>query len=81
MLIESFGAGGVPFRNPRNLIPAIEELISSGITVAVTTQVPFEGVNLARYEVGKKALEAGAISTGDMTREAALARMMMKVTF
>lgn len=81
VLIESFGAGGVPFRNPRNLIPAIEELISSGITVAVTTQVPFEGVNLARYEVGKKALEAGAISTGDMTREAALARMMMKVTF
>ncbi|MGI5859756.1 MAG: asparaginase [Tepidanaerobacteraceae bacterium] len=77
VLIESYGAGGVSFRKPRNLIPAIEELISSGITVAVTSQVPFEGVDLARYEVGKKALEAGAISTGDITREAALVRLMM----
>lgn len=78
VLIESFGAGGVSFREPRNLIPAIEELIASGITVAVTTQVPFEGVDLARYEVGKKALEAGAVSAGDMTREAALVRLMLK---
>lgn len=78
VLIESFGTGGVCFREPRNLIPAIEELIASGITVAVTTQVPFEGVELARYEVGKKALEAGVISTGNMTREAALIRLMMK---
>ncbi|MDN5311485.1 MAG: L-asparaginase [Thermoanaerobacteraceae bacterium] len=77
VLIESFGSGGVPFREPRNLLPAIQELISSGITVAVTTQVPFEGVNLSLYEVGVKALEAGAISMGDMTREAALVRLMM----
>ncbi|MCR4430405.1 MAG: asparaginase [Tepidanaerobacteraceae bacterium] len=79
VLIESFGSGGVPFREPRNLLPAIEELISSGITVAVTTQVPFEGVNLSLYEVGVKALEAGAISMGDATREAALVRLMMKL--
>jgi L-asparaginase len=39
--------------------------------------VPFEGVNLSLYEVGVKALEAGAISMGDMTREAALVRLMM----
>jgi len=77
VLIESFGSGGVPFREPRNLLPAIRELIASGITVAVTTQVPFEGVNLALYEVGVKALEAGAVSMGGMTREAALARLMM----
>lgn len=78
VLIEGFGSGGVPFREPGNLIPTIEELISSGITVAVTTQVPLEGVDLSLYEVGKKALEIGAISTGDMTREAALVRLMMK---
>lgn len=77
VLIESFGSGGIPFRRPRNLLPAIRELISSGITVAVTTQVPFEGVDLTLYEVGVKALEAGAVSTGSMTREAALVRLMM----
>ncbi|HHW02281.1 MAG TPA: asparaginase [Thermoanaerobacterales bacterium] len=79
VLIESFGSGGVPFREPRNLLPAIRELISCGITVAVTTQVPFEGVNLALYEVGVKALEAGVISMEDMTREAALVRLMMHI--
>jgi len=78
VLIEAFGMGGVCFREPRNLIPAIEELIAAGITVAVTTQVPFEGADLTRYEVGQRALKAGAISTGDMTREAVLVRLMMK---
>ncbi|MDI3480632.1 MAG: L-asparaginase [Tepidanaerobacteraceae bacterium] len=79
VLIESFGAGGVPFREPRNLIPAIRELVSSGITVAVTTQVPFEGVDLSVYETGVKVLEAGAVPMGNATSEAALVRLMMKL--
>ncbi|WP_422446330.1 asparaginase [Thermoanaerobacterium sp. DL9XJH110] len=79
VLIESFGSGGMPFREPRNLLPAIEELIASGITVAVTTQVPFEGVDLSLYEVGRRALKAGAVPAGDLTREAALVRLMMKI--
>ncbi|MDN5331341.1 MAG: L-asparaginase [Tepidanaerobacteraceae bacterium] len=78
VLIESFGAGGVTFRPPRNLLPAIRELVESGITVAVTTQVPFEGVDLTLYEVGVKALEAGVVSMGADTREAALAKLMLK---
>jgi len=77
-LIEGFGAGGVTFREPRNLVPAIRELVESGIKVAVTTQVPFEGVDLTRYEVGVKALEAGVVSMGTDTREAALAKLMLK---
>lgn len=78
VLIEGFGSGGVPFRAPRNLLPVIKELINSKIKVAITTQVPFEGVDLDLYEVGKKVLELGAIPTGDMTPEAALVRLMMK---
>lgn len=79
VLLESFGAGGVTFRPPRDLLPAIRELINSGINVAVTTQVPFEGVDLTLYEVGVKALEAGAVPTGLDTREAALVKLMLKV--
>lgn len=79
VLLEAFGAGGVPFREPRNLLPTIKELISSGIKVAVTTQVPFEEADLTIYEVGKKALEQGAVSTGDLTREAALVRLMLGI--
>jgi len=77
VLIESFGAGGVTFRKPRNLLPAVEELIKSGIKVAVTTQVPFDGADLTRYEVGVKALEAGVISMGTDTKESALAKLML----
>ncbi|NLZ52118.1 MAG: asparaginase [Thermoanaerobacteraceae bacterium] len=78
LLIESFGAGGVTFRPPRNLHPAIRELVESGIKVAVTTQVPFEGADLTRYEVGVKALKAGVVSMGSDTREAALVKLMLK---
>jgi len=79
VLIEGFGSGGVPFREKGNLLPAIEELIASDITVAITTQVPCEGVDLPRYEVGKKALDAGALSCDDLTSEAALVRLMLKM--
>jgi len=79
VLIESFGAGGVTFREPRNLIPAIKELIDSGIKVAVTTQVVYEGVDLSLYEVGRKALEVGAISCDKDTREAALIKLMLSL--
>lgn len=78
VLIEGFGAGGVTFRPPRNLLPAIRELIESGIKVAVTTQVPFEGADFTRYEVGVKALEAGVVSMGSDTTESALAKLMLK---
>jgi len=78
VLIESFGAGGVTFRPPRNLLPAVHELIGAGIKVAVTTQVPFDGANLTRYEVGIKALEAGVISMGSDTKEAALVKLMLR---
>lgn len=79
VLIESFGAGGVPFCEPHNLIPTVQELVSSGIKVAVTTQVPFEGVNLSLYETGLKVWKAGAFSMGDDTREAALVRLMLNL--
>lgn len=78
VLIEGFGAGGVTFRPPRNLLPAIRDLVESGIKVAVTTQVPFEGADFTRYEVGVKALEAGVVSMGSDTTESALAKLMLK---
>lgn len=81
VLLEAFGAGGVPFREPRNLLPVIKELLDAGIKVAVTTQVPLEEADLTIYEVGKKALEVGAISTKDLTREAALIRLMLDIGF
>ena len=75
VILESFGPGGLTYYR-RNLIPAVEELISAGIVVAVTTQCLYDGCDMNTYEVGVKALKAGVIPTGDLTTEALVVRMM-----
>ncbi len=43
----------------------------------MTTQALYGGgVDLTRYEVGRRALEAGVIPAGDMTKEATLTKLM-----
>ncbi|MDK2984184.1 MAG: L-asparaginase [Thermococcaceae archaeon] len=42
----------------------------------MTTQALYGGVDLSRYEVGMKALEAGVISAKDMTKEATVTKLM-----
>lgn len=75
LVVESFGAGGLPFEK-RNLIPKIHELIEQGIAVVVTTQCLYEGSDLMIYEVGRKAAKAGVIPAYDMTTEAAVTKLM-----
>ncbi|WP_223067351.1 asparaginase [Paenibacillus caui] len=75
IVIEGFGMGGVPFKE-RSLINKIEELMREGISIAVTTQCPYEGGDLTIYEVGQKVLEKGVIPGYDMTTEALVTKMM-----
>ena len=75
VLMESFGAGGVPFLR-RNLLPGVEALIKKGITVVVTTQCLLGGSDLTVYEVGQKVLRLGVIPAYDMTTEALVAKIM-----
>jgi len=74
VVLEGYGAGGIPYRG-RNLLDAV-----AGVTkekpVVMTTQALYGGVDLTRYEVGRRALEAGVIPAGDMTKEAALVKLM-----
>ncbi|MFY9188183.1 MAG: asparaginase [bacterium] len=75
VVIEGFGAGGVPFTG-RNLVPKIEELLQAGIAVVITTQCPYGGADLTLYEVGQKALKTGAIPAYDMATEAVVTKLM-----
>lgn len=75
IVIEGFGLGGVPFKE-RSLISKIEELMREGLSIAVTTQCPYEGGDLTIYEVGQKVLEKGVIPGYDMTTEALVTKMM-----
>ncbi len=75
LIVEGFGSGGVPFIR-RNLLPALEGLLATGMAVIFTTQCLMGGVNLETYEVGRKAMKLGGISAGDMTTEAVTAKAM-----
>lgn len=76
LVIEAFGAGNVP-RLENSLIPVIETARSFDVPVVIVSQTPRGAVDLSRYEGGVAAAQAGAIGAGDMTPEAALAKLMV----
>jgi L-asparaginase len=73
LVLEGYGTGNVPL----SLIPALEEAKARDVPVVVVSQCIRGFVDLARYEGGVLAAEAGAISAKDMTVEAALAKLMV----
>ena len=72
VILETFGAGGIPAR----LEHAVHALIESGTRVYITSQCTAGGVHLHHYAVGRRAEAMGAISLGDRTTEDALAAVM-----
>ena len=73
--IEAYGIGGMPFVK-HDIISTLEKLISSGMTIVVGTQCPYEGSKMDVYETGRRALEIGVLQAHDMTSEAALTKLM-----
>ncbi|MFP4498861.1 MAG: asparaginase, partial [Vulcanimicrobiota bacterium] len=76
IILLGYGLGGVPNREPLNLLPVIEKFIDKQIPVVVLSQCPYEAPDLKVYEVGLKALKMGVIPGGKMTKEAALTKLM-----
>lgn len=77
LVLEAYGTGNLPNGREGSLIPAIEEATARGVPVVVVSQCPRGHVELLRYEGGAAAAHAGAIDGGDMTVEAALAKLMI----
>jgi L-asparaginase len=78
ILIEGFGSAGVPFENEdENLLPCVEEAVKKGIIVVLGTSCPSGGAEPEVYEVGLRALRAGALSAGMLTREAVMIKLML----
>lgn len=73
LVLEGYGTGNVP----KPLLAAIEEARARDVPVVVVSQCMRGYVELGRYEGGAAAEDAGAISSGDMTVEAALAKLML----
>jgi L-asparaginase len=76
LVLEGYGTGNFPHL-AGSLIPALEEARDRDVPVLVVSQCPHGFVDMGRYSGGAAAAAAGAISGGDMTREAAIAKLMI----
>lgn len=76
LVLEAYGTGNLP-NGSGSLIPAVEAAVARGVPVLIVSQCPRGFVDMSRYAGGAAAAEVGAISGGDMTVEAALAKLMI----
>ncbi len=75
IVIEGYGAGNIP-TGDKSLIPAITAAISRGVPVVVCTQCIVGSTEMELYQVGRAALDAGAIPAMDMTPETTMVKLM-----
>ncbi|MCP9621552.1 hypothetical protein FOH10_15430 [Nocardia otitidiscaviarum] len=74
LVLECYGSGTAPLHGT-DMMDSLRRAILRGTPVVVITQCDSGGVDLARYQPGRALLDAGVISGGDMSREAALAKL------
>ena len=74
VVLETYGSGNAP--TSQWFISAIKKAIDSGVYVLNVTQCKAGSVVMGHYEASTALLEMGVISGGDITTEAALAKMM-----
>ncbi len=77
LLLKSFGAGNVPIEGEYSLLPIIHEAVEVlKLPVLISTKFVNGKTHMNIYETGKKALDAGAIPTGDLTDVMAQVKLM-----
>ena len=76
VIIEGFGAGGVPNDSRGSFLPAIRRAVEKGVVIVCASQCVFDGVDLSRYPIGVLAARLGAVSGGDKTVETLTVRLM-----
>jgi L-asparaginase len=75
IVLEGYGAGHIP-TEANSLIPAIKNATSRNVPIVVSTQCIVGSTQMEIYQVGRAALEAGAIPALDMTPETAMVKLM-----
>ena len=78
IVLTAYGAGNVPHLE-NSLIPSIRKATDAQVPVVVVSQCARGATELRLYAGASAAAEAGAISGGDMTTEAALAKLMISL--
>jgi L-asparaginase len=75
VVLQSFGMGNVPDFQEYSFQAFIHEALRKNIAVVITSQFPANSTLGTCYEPGIKAVEAGAIPTGNMTHAAATVKL------
>ena len=78
LIIEGFGAGGVP-NGDNNWLPKLEQVLQQGIRVVCATQCLYDGVHLNTYPMGILAERLGAQSAGLDTLETSVVKLMQEI--
>ncbi len=77
VIIESYGVGGIPSLSHYHYLEVIQDWISRGRTVVMTTQVPNEGSDMNIYQVGHDLKnQVSIIEAYDMITEAVVSKLM-----
>lgn len=74
IVLETFGTGNIPAYGSE-LLPMIRRAFENGTIVCVCSQCPQGTVRLGAYETSSMLTDAGAVSGGNMTTEAAIAKL------
>lgn len=74
LVLEAFGVGNGPSRDPE-FLRALAEATERGVVIVATTQCLRGAVDLSGYATGEALARSGVIGGGDMTPEAALAKL------
>ncbi len=74
IILQSFGAGNVPNEGSFSFLEFINDAKQHNIPLIITSQFPANATLHTAYEPGIKAVEAGAIPTGNMTSSCAAAK-------
>ena len=77
LILEGFGVGGVPYYADQDFSRAVGHWVDAGKPVIMTTQVTYEGSDMALYQVGHAIKEQyGMMEAYDMTLESVLTKTM-----
>lgn len=75
VVLEGFGAGNIPGAAADSLLPIIRKAYEGGTVITVCSQCVQGAVSLGAYAASKALRDIGAVNGGDMTTEAALAKL------
>jgi len=76
LVLETYGSGNAPSRDAA-LLAVVREAVARGVVVVNVSQCLRGAVRMGDYAAGRALAEAGVVSGGDLTAEAALAKLQV----